>query len=234
VEGLDLTPLADELRQEFTKERFTHRSGRVLIAPIPLDLGLLAGDVYEMYDEDEAYEEINAAAGSTPLAVFHWEEDGAHPWANSLDVIPLGDRTYVAMAPDVAVSQDWEAIAAVEPPGTELLGAFFLDLIADNGVSYGIDLFSSLPTRVVTEHLSREVITAAFAAYLDWDERRNPGAWRTAAEYLPESVCHDIELRAAAVELVSADTEANRRRYIDAYSTVAFDGPSTGAAATAG
>ncbi|MGD2051436.1 MAG: hypothetical protein PVI35_03075 [Acidimicrobiia bacterium] len=234
MEGLDLTLLADELRQEFTKERFTHRTGRVVVGRIPLDLGLLAGDVFEIYDEDEAYEEINAAAGSTPLATFHWEEDGAQPWANALDIIPLGDRTYVAMAPDVTVSQDWEAIAAVEPPGAEILEAFFLDLIADNGVAYGIDLFSSLPTRVVTEHLTRQVVTAAFAAYLDWDERRNPGAWRTAAEYLPESVCHDLELRAAAVELVSADTEANRRRYIDAYGAVVFEGPSAGAAATAG
>ncbi len=234
MDGLDLTPLADELRQDFTKERFTHRSGRVLLSRIPVDLGLLAGDVYEIYDEDEAYRLINTAAGASPLAIFHWEEDDAQPWSNSLDLIPLGDRTYVAMAPDVTVGQDWEAIAAVEPHSTEIIEAFFLDLLADDGVTYGIDLFSSLPTRVVTAHLSREVITAAFTAYLDWDERRNPGAWRTAAEYLPESVSHDVDLRAAAVELVAEDTETNRHRYIEAYCAVVFSGTSAEAAATTG
>jgi len=234
VDGLNLSLMAAELAQEFTKERFTHRTGRVLIARVPLDLGLLAGDLYEIYDEDEAYRDVNRAASSSPLAIFHWAEDDAQPWFNSLDLIPLGDRSYVAMSPDVAVNQEWEAIAALEPHSTEIVEAFFLDLIADNGVAYSVDLFSSLPTRVVSDHLSRDTITAAFTAYLDWDERRNPGAWRTAAEYLPESVCHDVELRAAAVELVAEDTEQNRRRYIEAYSTVVCNGTPTGATATAG
>jgi len=234
VDGLDLSLMAADLAEEFTRERFTHRNGSVLITRVPFDLGLLASDLFGIHDGAEAYRVINKAVDASPLAIFEWVEDDAHPWTNSLDLIPFEDRTYVAMSPDEAVNQEWEAIAALKPFSVEIAEAFFIDLGADNGLTYGVDLFSSLPTRVTSSHLSREVVAAAFTMYLDWDERRNPGAWRTAAEYLPQSVCHDLDLRAAAVELVAEDSEANRHRYIDAYTAVVYNGTPAGAAASMG
>jgi len=189
---------------------------------VPLDMGIVASDLFGLHDEDEAYELVKAELGMTPLVTMEWHEDGAPTFDNSLQVLDLGERTYIFVSPDPDVAQHWEVIAMCEPGSQEMLETFFLDLARDNGATYSVDLFSALPTRVNTDHLSCDAIAAGFAAYLDWDEQRFPGAWLYAAEYLPRSVGPSPDLVIGSMALRKEDNGFSRQRYIDAYATAVY------------
>ena len=154
---------------------------------------------------------------------FEWDEGTGSSFGLSLDLLPAGDRTYVTLPPDEAVDQSWEAFAAVEnPDAVEILDALYFDLMWDNGESYSIELFSSLPTAIRSAKLGKETVRAGFHLYLDWDETRAPGAWTTAAEHLPDWMRENQRLAAAADALAKDDTEANRDQFIEAYIDVTF------------
>jgi hypothetical protein len=221
---LDPGVLDAELQQELTEVRLQTEHGRVLMPVVPLDMGIVASDVYELHDEDEAYARIRTELGMQPLVTLEWSEDGAPRFDNSLQVLHLGGRAYISVSPDVAVAQHWEAIALCEPGTPEMLEAFFLDLAKDNGATYSVDLYSALPTRVHSGYLSCESIADSFAAYLDWDENRSPGAWTYQVEYLPRSVEKTPDLVIGSMALRKEDNEFSRRRYINAYAAAVYDG----------
>ena len=221
--ALDPIALDKELQGELTEVRLQTEHGRILMPVIPLDMGLVASDVFELHDEDEAFVRIRDELGMKPLVTMEWHEDGAPTFNNSLQVLSLGDRAYISISPDDAVAQHWEVIAACEPGTPEMLEAFFLDLTQDNGATYSIDLYSALPTRVFSEYLSCDAIGASFAAYLDWDENRSPGAWAYQVEYLPRSVEKTPDLVIGSMALRKEDNEFSRRRYINAYAAAVFD-----------
>lgn len=222
---LDPVVLDEELQNELTEVRLQTEHGRVLMPVVPLDMGLVASDVFELHDEDEAYEIFSREFNMTPLVSMEWHEDGAPSFANSLQLIRLGERTYVSVSPDPVVAQHWEAIAMCEPGSPEMLEAFFLDLAHDNGATYSVDFYSSLPTTVHSDYLSCEAIGASFAAYLDWDEARSPGAWAYACEYLPRSVEKTPDLVIGSMALRKEDNEFARRRYINAYANAVYAQP---------
>ncbi len=219
---LDPIALDEELQNEMTEIRLQTEHGRVLMPVVPLDMGLVASDVFELHDEDEAFEIFNAEFDMTSLVTMEWHEDGAPSFGNSLQLLRLGDRTYISVSPDGVVAQHWEAIALCEPGSPEMLEAFFLDLAKDNGATYSVDFYSSLPTRVFSEFLSCDAIGASFSAYLDWDEARSPGAWAYACEYLPRSVEKTPDLVIGSMALRKEDNEFARRRYINAYATAVY------------
>ncbi len=221
--ALDPVALDAELQQELTEVRLQTEQGRILMPVVPLDMGIVASDVYELHDEDEAFDRIRDELGMRPLVTLEWSEDGAPRFDNSLQVLHLGDRAYISVSPDVAVAQHWEAIAVCEPGTTEMLEAFFLDLARDNGATYSVDLYSALPTRVRSEYLSCDAIAGSFAAYLDWDENRSPGAWAYQVEYLPRSVEKTPDLVIGSMALRKEDNEFSRRRYINAYAAAVFE-----------
>lgn len=214
---LDPVALDQELLGEMTEIRLQTEHGRVMMPIVPVDMGIIASDVYELHDEDEAYERIRDELGMKPLVTLEWHEDGAPHFDNSLQILTLGDRAYLSVSPDPAVAQHWEALAMCEPGSPEMLEAFFLDLAHDNGSTYSLDLYSALPTGVSSDYLSVDAVGASFAAYLDWDEARSPGAWRYACEYLPRSVEKTRDLVIGSMALRKEDNEFARRRYINAY-----------------
>ncbi len=219
---LDANALSQELRNEITEVRIQSEYGRILMPVVPLDLGLVASDVFEIWDEDEAFEIFKAEFGMTSLVTMEWHEDGAPNFDNSLQIFRLGDCAYVSVSPDPAVAQHWEAIAMCEPGTPEMLEALFLDLAKDNGATYSVDMYSALPTRVSSDFISRDAVAASFSAYLDWDEARSPGAWQYTAEYLPRSVEKTPDLVIGSMALRKEDNEFSRRRYINAYATAVF------------
>lgn len=219
---LDPVALDNELQNELTEVRLQTEHGRVLMPVVPLDMGLVASDVFELHDEDEAFDIFNREFDTAPLVSMEWHEDGAPSFDNSLQVLRLGDRAYISVSPDPIVAQHWEAIAVCEPGSPEMLEAFFLDLAHDNGATYSVDLYSSLPTTVFSDFLSCDAVGASFAAYLDWDEDRSPGAWAYACEYLPQSVEKTSDLVIGSMALRKEDNEFARRRYINAYATAVY------------
>lgn len=219
---LDPVALDKELQGELTEVRLQTEHGRVLMPVVPLDMGLVASDVFELHDEDEAFEIFSREFHMTPLVSLQWHEDGAPSFDNSLQVLRLGDRAYISVSPDAIVAQHWEAIAVCEPGSPEMLEAFFLDLARDNGATYSVDLYSSLPTTVFSDYLSCDAVGASFAAYLDWDENRSPGAWAYACEYLPQSVEKTSDLVIGSMALRKEDNEFARRRYINAYASAVY------------
>lgn len=220
---LDPIALDAELLNELTEVRLQTEHGRVMMPVVPLDMGLVASDVFELHDEDEAFEIFSREFDMTPLVSMEWHEDGAPSFDNSLQLLRLGERTYISVSPDPAVAQHWEAIAMCEPGSPEMLEAFFLDLARDNGSTYSVDLYSALPTRVYSDFLSRDAIGASFSTYLDWDEARSPGAWAYACEYLPRSVEKTPDLVIGSMALRKEDNEFSRRRYINAYATAVYN-----------
>ena len=220
---LDPIALDEELQLELTEVRLQTEHGRVLMPVVPLDMGIVASDVFGLHDEDEAFDLVVEQLGMQPLVKLEWHEDGAPNFDSSLQVLRLGDRAYISISPDPAVAQHWEAIAVCEPGSPEMLEAFFLDLAHDNGATYSVDLYSSLPTRVESDYLSCDAVASSFSAYLDWDEARSPGAWAFAVEYLPRSVEKTPDLVIGSMALRKEDNEFSRRRYINAYATAVYN-----------
>lgn len=219
---LDPIALDEELQLELTEVRLQTQHGRVLMPVVPLDMGIVASDVFGLHDEDEAFERAVSDLGMRPLITMEWHEDGAPTFDNSLQVLRLGDRAYISVSPDPAVAQHWEAIAVCEPGSPEMLEAFFLDFARDNGATYSVDFYSSLPTKVESGYLSCDAVGASFSAYLDWDEARSPGAWAYACEYLPRSVEKTPDLVIGSMALRKEDSEFARRRYINAYAMAVY------------
>ncbi len=220
---LDPLVLDQELLGEMTEVRLQSEHGRLVMPVVPVDMGIIASDVYELHDEDEAYVRIRDELGMKPLITLEWHEDEAPRFDNSLQLLDLGERSYISISPDPAVAQHWEAIAMVEPGSREMLQEFFLDLAKDNGSTYSVDLYSALPTRVTSDFLNRDAVGASFALYLDWDEARSPGAWRYACEYLPRSVEKTPDLVIGSMAVRKDDNEFARRRYINAYASAVYD-----------
>lgn len=223
---LDPLALDQELREEMTEVRLQREHGRVVMPVVPVDMGIIASDVYGLHDEDEAFDRIRTELGMKPLITLEWHEDEAPRFDNSLQLLDLGERTYISVSPDPAVAQHWEAIAMVEPGSREMLEEFFLDLARDNGSTYSVDLYSALPTRVTSDFLSCDAVGSSFSLYLDWDEARSPGAWRYACEYLPRSVEKSPDLVIGSMAVRKEDNEFARRRYINAYAAAVYvEGP---------
>jgi hypothetical protein len=219
---VDRVAFDQELVNELTEVRLQTEHGRVMMPVVPLDMGIVFSDLFEIHDEDEAYDLARAELGMSAMIAMEWHEDGAPTFGNSLEVLILGERAYIFVSPEPAVAQHWEAIAMCEPGSPEVLEAFFLDLAHDNGATYSVDLFSSLPTKVSTTYLSCDAVAAGFATYLDWDEARSPGAWLHAARYLPRSVGSSPDLVIGSMALRKEDNEFSRRRYINAYAAAVY------------
>lgn len=222
---MDLQLLADELEQDFEDPYLEAEGVAVLAPPVPIDLDMLAAELYpDDVTELNAYEVVGGIAGLIPMVVFHWEEDGARPYSTSLDLMALGDRVYLTISPDEAVEQDWEALAALQDYTPAVLSPLLLDLLQDNGTRLGADILSSLPTRIESRFIRPISFLLGFRSYLNWDEERNPGAWETAAEYLPKSLqSHDRLVRSASAVGSGLKDDA-RDEFLAAYVVATYDG----------
>jgi hypothetical protein len=185
----------------------------------------VAADVYpDDLDEDTAYEMIGAAAPRMPIITLRWHEDGAEPFDTTLDLVPIGDLVYVTVSPDYAIEQSWEAIAAFAGYTPAVDAPFFLELMKDNGTRLGLDLLSSLPTTVITKRLEPITVLLAWRLYLKWDEERNQGAWRTAAEYLPSSLRRFSRLEEAAKAVAGGGTPEQQDEFLASYVAATYEG----------
>ena len=222
---MDLSAFFAELNEEFTELRLEHGGGSLFLPSAPIDVGYLASEHFpDDLDDLTAYDVLKPIANIETLIAFEWDEGAGSKFGVSVDLMPAGTRTFVTMPPDEAVDQAWEAFAAIENvEAVEILDALYVDLMWDNGESYSVELFSSLPTAIRSKRLGRETVRAGFHLYLDWDETRAAGAWTTAAEHLPDWMRSNQRLEKAADALAADDSEEHRDQFIEAYIDVTFE-----------
>ena len=224
---MDLNALAAELEEEFVESRDVPGLGEVATPRVPIDLGMVLTDLFEgeFNDGDEAFKSFLRAGHLQTLISFTWEEDGADPFERSLEIITLDSRSYLTISPDEASAQEWEVFVAVEDATPDSWEALIGDLCRDNGMGYGMEIFSSLPTRADSVAIAPRFVLGAFFSYLQWDESRSPGAWQTAAEYLPAVLRGNPSLSDAADRLLDEDSKRNRFSFISAYVAAAYHDP---------
>lgn len=232
---MDLTALGKELEQDFVDTRDVKGLGEVLLPSVPIDLGILILDVYdgEFTDGAEAFKAFLRGGHLQTLISFTWEEDGADPFESSLEILTIGARSYLTISPDEPSDQEWEAFAAIDDATPDSWEALMVDLCRENGQEYGMELFSSLPTRVDTVAVSPRHILSCFFSYLEWDEARSPGAWLASAEYLPGPLQNNVSVGDAAQRLVAEDTRQHRFAYVSTYVAAVYNDPSQELAAVA-
>ncbi len=119
---VDRVAFDQELVNELTEVRLQTEHGRVMMPVVPLDMGIVFSDLFEIHDEDEAYDLARAELGMSAMIAMEWHEDGAPTFGNSLEVLILGERAFIFVSPEPAVAQHWEAIAMCEPGSPEVLG----------------------------------------------------------------------------------------------------------------
>ena len=227
---MDLNALATELEEEFVETRDVPGLGEVVTPRVPIDLGIVLTDLFEgeFSDGEEAFRKFLRAGHLQTLISFTWEEDGAEPFESSLEIITLGHRSYLTISPDEASGQEWEAFVAVDDATPESWEALVGELCRDNGMSFGMEIFSSLPTRTDSVAIGPRLVLAAFFSYLQWDESRSPGAWRASAEYLPAVLRGNPSVTDAASRLLRDDTKQNRFSFISNYVAAVCHDPAQG------
>lgn len=225
---MDLTALGAELEQDFVETRDVPGLGEVALPSVPVDLGMLVTEVYEgeFSDGGEAFKAFLRGGHLQTLVSFTWHEDGADPFESSLEILTIGERSYLTISPDEPSDQEWEAFVAVDDATPDAWDALIVDLCRENGNAYGMELFSSLPTRVDTVAIAPRFILSGFYSYLEWDESRSPGAWLASAEYLPGPLQNNISVDDAARRLVADDTKQNRFSYVSTYVAAVYNDPS--------
>lgn len=221
---IDLQRLAEELEQDFTEQYAEFEGTTVLAPPVPLDLEVLCEELYPDDVTDNAYELVGESAGLLPMVEFEWKEDGAKPFHMRLDLMALGELVYLTISPDEAISQAWEVIAAFESYTPAVLTPLFRDMLTDNGTRLGVDLLSSLPTRIESKFIKPITFVVGFRDYLNWDEERSPGAWATAAGYLPEELRHHERLRKSAEAIKGGGNLDDKDEFVAAYVVATFAG----------
>lgn len=224
---MDLSALATELEQDFTETRDVPGLGEVALPSVPVDLGMLLIELYEddFADGQAAFKALLRGGHLQTLISFTWEEDGADPFESSLEIITLGDTSYLTISPDESSDQEWEAFVAVHDATPESWEALLVDLCKDNGVGYGMEIFSSLPTRVETVAIAPRFVLSSFYSYLEWDESRSPGAWQTSAEYLPGVLQANVSVAEAARRVLEDDSKRNRFSYVSTYVAAVYHDP---------
>ena len=227
---MDLNALATELEQEFVESRDVPGLGEVATPRVPIDLGIVLTDLFEgeFSDGEDAFRAFARAGHLQTLISFTWEEDGAEPFESSLEIITLDARSYLTISPDDASGQEWEAFVGVDDATPESWEALLSDLCRDNGMSFGMEIFSSLPTRTDSVAIAPRFVLGAFFSYLQWDESRSPGAWRASAEYLPAVLRGNPSVTDAASRLLRDDTKQNRFSFISSYAAAVCHDPAQG------
>lgn len=225
---MDLNALGKELEQDFVDTREVQGLGEVLLPSVPVDLGILVLDLFdgEFSDGHEAFKAFVRAGHLQTLISFTWEEDGADPFESSLEILTIGERSYLTISPDEPSDQEWEAFAAIDDATPDAWEALIVDLCRENGNDYGMELFSSLPTRVDTVAIAPRFVLSCFYSYMEWDEARSQGAWVASAEYLPGPLQNNLSLGDAAQRLVADDSKQNRFSYISTYVAAVYHDPS--------
>jgi len=225
---VDLTALGEELAEEFVDNRDVPNLGEVWLPGAPVDLGNVIMDVYdgEFSDGGEAFKAFLRGGHLQTLISFTWEEDGADPFESSLEILTLGERSYLTISPDEPSDQEWEAFVVVEDATPDSWEALMIDMCSENGEMYSMELFSSLPTRVDTVAIAPRFVLSCFYSYLQWDEARSPGAWLTSAEYLPGPLQSNVSVGEAAKRLVAEDTKQHRFSYLSTYVAAVYNDPS--------
>jgi hypothetical protein len=227
---VDLNALATELDQEFVESRDVPGLGEVVTPRVPIDLGMVLTDLFEgeFRDGEEAFRMFVRAGHLQTLISFTWEEDGAEPFESSLEIITFGSRSYLTISPDEASDQEWEVFVGVDDATPESWEALLAELCRDNGMAFGMEIFSSLPTRTDSVAIAPRFVLAVFFSYLQWDESRSPGAWKVAAEYLPAVLRGNPSVTDAASRLLREDTKQNRFSFISSYVAAVCHDPAQG------
>ena len=232
---MDLTALGKELEGEFVDSRDVAGLGEVWLPGAPVDLGIVVMDVFdgEFTDGGEAFKAFLRGGHLQTLISFTWEEDGADSFESSLEILTIGERSFLTISPDEPSDQEWEAFVAVDDATPDAWEALIVDLCRENGNDYAMELFSSLPTRVDTVAVAPRFVLQSFYSYLDWDEARSPGAWLASAEYLPGPLANNVSVGEAAKRLVGEDTKQHRFSYVSTYVAAVYNDPSQELAAVA-
>ncbi|MDQ7844557.1 MAG: hypothetical protein QN129_13535 [Armatimonadota bacterium] len=194
--------LAARLQGAFTVERLRARDGRILTPASgePLDLQELLLEAAEEGEEDdelgdllaalkgpegapEALELLERRWATEVVMPFEWEGFGPISSSAQLRLLDVGDgQAYVL---PVVEEAPLRTIAAIQPgKAPRACAAFFRSLLQDNGNSYGIDLFGSLPSQTVNHRPDLVPTSAVLQGYWEW--------MRWAVEHIGPEVWTDL------------------------------------------
>ncbi len=202
--------LAVRLRDAFTVERLQGPDGRVLTPAggVPVDVQRLLAELlreeagkerpeaeedWESDELEELFEELASPEGAAralelieegwdteSLLSFWWDAFGPMSSSAGLLALDVGDgRRYVLAHIE---EQPLYAVAAIEPgTASGTYEPFILSLLSDNGNSYGIDLFGSLPSGIENHRpdlIPWRIILESCREWMDWAaENIGPEVW---------------------------------------------------------
>jgi len=163
-----------------TVTRIQFPDGAVRAANEPVDLDGIAEELLDDDAMEEYVRGLDEDGGRIlePLLSFEWLGLGPTSSDTSLTLLHLAERRWgVCWSAEVAGLQ---VIAALAPLSPETARAFFPDLVAGNGRSYGVELFGGLPSR--TTNYRRDLIPAEVLEQCYWDwmqeaSRDHPSLW---------------------------------------------------------
>ncbi len=108
-----------------------------------------------------------------PLLEFEWDSLGpTSSWARIQLLHPGGSRSFACWLPE---DDEATAIAALEPLSPATASAFFRDLLADNGESYGVWLFGGLHHR--PDLISAMAVKECYREWMERASERDPSLW---------------------------------------------------------
>lgn len=222
----------DELRSILNARLVVARvalpAGQVLAAESAIDLH----EALEAVTESEADAEELDASGTDSmlrearlldrLVSFQWDGLGATSSAAWIELLHLGgSRSFACWLPE---EDESKVIAALEPLCPAITSAFLADLVPENGSSYGVWMFGSLPTSTVNHRPDLIDITVVREAYWQWIESasaRDPALWASlrdsviAASETPDPLHRSIRVLEQLKQLGTPPTTDSIGRYLD-------------------
>jgi hypothetical protein len=155
---------------------------------------------------------IGARWSIHPILSFEWDGFGPITWHLGLSAFEMGDgRMYVCIMGEEECG-GIKVVAALEPPCDAVFRAFFLDLVSQNGESYGYRIFGSLPTMTQNsrpELLSTSIVREAYKSWMNWSQIHGGQTWADLLTYLRHVITEPDHLKRVMAWL--EETNSDRR-----------------------
>ena len=171
MNSLDLfrTEFQESIDVAFIETRLATSRGRVLAPLEPFGLRTTIQEAAEGVVLNR--EDFAGAFPSHTLLDFYWDGFGPTSSGATIDLVDLGATGTLAYW--ITEDAPTYAFALIQPGGdTDIWPAFVVDLFRDNGESYGIELFGSLPSQTTNGRPDLVPPVALREAFWQWIEGR--------------------------------------------------------------
>lgn len=168
----------EDLAAAFGGCRLATPAGRLFRPAAPIDLAhALGGRVATALVRDRLQPIIDLAVSTPHLAP-----------AVTLGLLPVGDRAgFLCVRPAHARPQAVAAVVAEQP--APLVSLFFVDLLRENGATYGVSALERPPVFIANRRpdlLRRAFVTEALAGWIRWAQRGGREPWSMLRQLVAE------------------------------------------------